>query len=174
MGPETTSPAPFTPELTEEQIAALPYRTNVGVMLANPSGLVFAAQRLDSTFDAWQMPQGGVDAGENPRDAAIRELQEETGVSPDLVRIEAESEDWLRYDLPHDLVPHIWKGRYRGQEQKWFLMRFLGSDDQINIHTVQPEFSRWMWLAVDDLLDRIVPFKRGVYKAVIAEFQGKL
>lgn len=156
--------------MTPEDIARLPYRPCVGVMLMNRDGQVFVGQRIDQNADAWQMPQGGVDKGESPRDAAIRELWEETGVTGDLVEIVAETPDWLPYDLPHDLVPRIWKGRYRGQEQKWFLMRFLGTDDQVNIETPHPEFSQWRWQPVDHLVDCIVPFKRDVYARVLAAF----
>ncbi len=158
--------------MTPEQIAKLPYRRNVGVMLVNPAGLVFVGQRLDRDQDAWQMPQGGVDDGEDPRTAALRELEEETGVSSTLVTIEAESVDWIPYDLPHDLVPNIWKGRYRGQEQKWFLMRFHGTDDQVRIDLPHPEFSGWKWCDPGELVAGIVPFKRGVYERVLAEFAG--
>ncbi len=156
--------------LTATEIDRLPYRPCVGVMLANTDGQVFVGQRLDNDTPAWQMPQGGIDQGEDPRDAALRELWEETGVTPDLVDVVAETADWVPYDLPHDLVPRIWKGRFRGQRQKWFLMRFLGSDDQINILTSHPEFSEWRWLDPDDLVDHIVPFKRAVYVSVLAEF----
>lgn len=156
--------------MTPEDIARLPYRRNVGVMLINPQGRVFVGQRRDRFEDAWQMPQGGIDAGEDPRDAALRELQEETGVRPDLVEIVAETRDWLPYDLPHDIVPVIWKGRFRGQEQKWYLMRFLGRDDQINIATEHPEFSTWRWQSPDHLIERIVEFKREVYARVLVEF----
>ncbi|OWU85534.1 RNA pyrophosphohydrolase [Oceanicola sp. 22II-s10i] len=160
--------------MTPEEIARLPYRRNVGVMLANASGQVFVGQRLDFTSDAWQMPQGGIDKGEDARTAALRELEEETGVSPDLVTIEAESEGWHAYDLPADLVAKLWKGRYRGQEQKWFLMRFHGTDDQVNIQTAHPEFGAWKWLDKGELLDAIVPFKRAVYEAVLEELGDKL
>lgn len=164
----------MTPELTPEDIAALPYRACVGVMLVNGAGHVFVGQRIDNPGPAWQMPQGGVDKGEAPRDAALRELWEETGVTSDLVTIEAETDGWIPYDLPHDLVPRLWKGRYRGQEQKWFLMRFHGGDDQVNIATEHPEFSRWRWLAADDLVANIVPFKRGVYTSVLEAFATRL
>ncbi len=160
--------------MTPDEIAMLPYRACVGVMLTNAEGLVFVGQRRDRDQDAWQMPQGGVEKNEAPRDAALRELEEETGVSRDLVQIVAETAGWLAYDLPHDLVPKIWKGRYRGQEQKWFLMRFTGEDSQINIVTEHPEFSSWRWLPVADLVSGIVPFKRKVYEAVLAEFRDHL
>jgi putative (di)nucleoside polyphosphate hydrolase len=160
--------------MTPEKIAKLPYRPCVGVMLMNAEGHVFVGQRIDTDAAAWQMPQGGVDKGEAPRDAALRELWEETGISADLVTVEAETDDWLPYDLPHDLVPRIWKGRYRGQEQKWFLLRFHGTDDQVNIATDHPEFSEWRWLPVSELVDNIVPFKRDVYARVLAAFEGQL
>lgn len=160
--------------MTPEDIAALPYRRNVGVMLANADGHVFVGQRIDNDQAAWQMPQGGIDAGETPRDAALRELHEETGVDPSLVVVEAETDGWLAYDLPHDVVPNIWKGRYRGQEQKWFLLRFQGSDQDVNIATEHPEFSAWRWLAPAQLPDKIVPFKRAVYEAVLDAFKDVL
>lgn len=155
--------------MTPQEIARLPYRPNVGVMLANAQGHVFVGQRIDNNQDAWQMPQGGIDPGEDARTAALRELHEETGVSPDLVTIEAETQGWVPYDLPHDLVPKMWKGKYRGQEQKWFLMRFHGTDNQIRIETDHPEFSAWKWMAPDQLVASIVPFKRAVYEKVLAE-----
>ncbi|PFG61469.1 putative (di)nucleoside polyphosphate hydrolase [Thioclava sp. ES.031] len=160
--------------MTPEEIVKLPYRRNVGVVLMNPAGLVFAGQRIDNPGPAWQMPQGGIDKGEKPKEAALRELEEETGVNPDLVEIVAKTSDWVRYDLPNDLVPKIWNGRWRGQEQKWFLMRFLGSDDQVQIETDHPEFSVWQWMPFDELVENIVPFKRSVYEAVRAEFRDYL
>lgn len=157
--------------MTPEEIAKLPYRACVGVMLTNQNGDVFVGQRLDNDTAAWQMPQGGIDEGESPRDAALRELCEETGVQADLVTIEAETQNWISYNLPHDIVPRIWKGRYQGQEQKWFLLRFHGNDDQISIATEHPEFSEWRWLSPDDLVANIVPFKREVYAAVLSQFR---
>ncbi|SLN22838.1 RNA pyrophosphohydrolase [Roseovarius litorisediminis] len=160
--------------MAPEEIENLPYRPCVGVMLANSQGHVFVGQRIDNDNAAWQMPQGGIDPGEDPRDAALRELWEETGVPADLVTIEAETPDWIPYDLPHDLVPRIWKGRFRGQKQKWFLLRFHGADSDVNIATDHPEFSEWRWLDPELLVANIVPFKRVVYERVMAAFGARL
>jgi len=160
--------------MTPEAIAALPYRPNVGVMMIDGRGLIFAAQRLDSAVPAWQMPQGGIDADEDPRAAALRELREETGVPPALVQVLAETPDWLTYDLPHEIVPRIWKGRYRGQKQKWFLLRYLGRDEQIDLAQDHPEFSEWRWIAADEMIAAIVPFKRAIYQQVVAAFRPYL
>lgn len=156
--------------MTPEEIAKLPYRPCVGVMLVNSRSEVFVGQRIDSKFAAWQMPQGGIEKGEDPRDAALRELWEETGVRAERVTVVSETDRWLPYELPFDLVPKIWKGRFRGQEQKWFLMRFHGSDEDVNIETDHPEFSQWRWLPATDLVENIVPFKRDVYAAVLDAF----
>ena len=160
--------------MTSEEIAELPYRPCVGVMLMNARGEVFVGQRRDNNVAAWQMPQGGVEKGEDPRAAALRELWEETGVHPELAEVVAETENWLPYELPFDLVPKLWKGRYRGQEQKWFLVRFLGTDSDINIATEHPEFSQWRWLPASELVENIVPFKRDVYIAVLKAFDAHL
>lgn len=153
---------------------ALPYRPCVGVMLINRDGLVFAGQRRDSTSSAWQMPQGGIDAGEKPRQAALRELFEETGVTADLVDFVGKTHHWITYDLPPELIGKVWGGKYRGQRQKWFLYRYLGRDDQIDIATRHPEFSAWKWISADDLIAAIVPFKRAVYEQVVAAFRAYL
>jgi len=152
----------------------LPYRPCVGVMLLNADGDVFVGQRLDHPGGAWQMPQGGIDPGETPRIAALRELGEETGIAPDLVEIVAESEEWIPYELPPELQGKLWGGKYRGQTQKWVLMRFHGVDDDVNIATAEPEFSAWMWTHPSDLVPRIVPFKRAVYRHVIETFRSHL
>ncbi|SLN28564.1 RNA pyrophosphohydrolase [Pseudoruegeria aquimaris] len=160
--------------MTPEEIEKLPYRPCVGVMLVNAQGLIFAGQRIDSETPAWQMPQGGIDPGEDPEAAALRELREETGVSADLVEIEARTPDWLTYDLPHELVPRVWKGRYRGQKQLWFLLRFKGSDADIRIDTEHPEFSAWRWIGPEEMIDSIVPFKKDIYRAVVRAFRDRL
>ena len=152
----------------------LPYRPCVGVMLINPQGLIFAGQRIDSTSAAWQMPQGGIDDGEKPRDAALRELLEETGITADLVTYIAKTDDWLTYDLPKELLGKVWGGKYRGQRQKWFLYRFLGRDDQVAIASAHPEFSTWRWIGADEMIATIVPFKRAVYEKVVAVFRPNL
>ena len=152
------------------RIAALPYRPCVGIVLMNGDGLVFGGQRIDTPGPAWQMPQGGIDKGEEPGDAALRELAEETGVGPRDVTALAETADWLRYDLPLELVPKIWKGRYRGQTQKWFALRLDGADTAIDIAQPHPEFSRWQWMTASALTEAAVPFKRAVYDAVFREF----
>ncbi|WP_142849937.1 RNA pyrophosphohydrolase [Telmatospirillum sp. J64-1] len=149
-------------------VASLPYRLGVGIVLFNDQGLVLAAKRIDTPGDAWQMPQGGIDEGEDPRSAALRELEEEVGTAK--AEIIAESAGWLSYDLPEDIRAKVWKGRYRGQKQKWFAMRFLGRDTDIDIATTHPEFSDWKWLPLDSLPGLIVPFKRPLYDQVVAEF----
>lgn len=145
---------------------SLPYRPCVGVMLFDAGGRVFVGRRID-TPDAWQMPQGGVDEGEAPEAAALRELEEEIGTAD--AAIEAATADWLAYDLPDHLVGRIWGGRWRGQRQKWFACRFLGSDGDIRLDTAQPEFDAWRWVALDELTSLIVPFKRAIYSAVVEE-----
>ncbi|MDE0112551.1 MAG: RNA pyrophosphohydrolase [Albidovulum sp.] len=152
----------------------LPYRPCVGAALVNERGLLFAGKRIDSDWNAWQMPQGGIEEGEKPCEAAIRELQEETGVAPELAEEIARTEGWLNYDLPRDLVPQLWGGRYRGQKQIWFLFRFLGRDSDINVRTNVPEFSEWGWFATDELLGHIVPFKKSIYRSVFEAFSEHL
>jgi putative (di)nucleoside polyphosphate hydrolase len=160
--------------MTPKEIANLPYRPCVGVMLINGDGLIFAGQRLDSNAPAWQMPQGGIDDGEKPRAAALRELWEETGVTSDLVEFIGKTNDWVTYDLPDELLGKIWGGKFRGQKQRWFLFRFKGEDDQINIVTEHPEFSNWRWIAADEMIAAIVPFKRPVYEQVVQAFRTYL
>jgi putative (di)nucleoside polyphosphate hydrolase len=150
----------------------LPYRSNVGIMMVNKTGYIFVGQRLDNNQNAWQMPQGGIDAGEDPETAAYRELLEETGVNQQNVRFLASSSRWLSYDLPEDLIPTLWNGKFRGQKQKWFLFKFLGKDGDINIATEHPEFSKWKWISKENLLEEIVPFKKSVYEDVLKEFKN--
>jgi putative (di)nucleoside polyphosphate hydrolase len=151
--------------------ASKPYRRGVGIVLLNARGLVFVAERIDAP-GAWQMPQGGIDKKELPRAAALRELHEETGT--DKAKIVAVTRSWLRYDLPADLQSKVWKGKYRGQEQKWFLMKFTGADTDIDIATEHPEFASWKWLKFEDLPKVIVGFKRDIYKQVVAAFKDKV
>jgi len=154
--------------------SSLPYRKNVGIVLMNRDGRIFAGQRIDNPGAAWQMPQGGIDAGEKPREAALRELFEETGVRADLVEKIAKTEDWVTYDLPDDLIGQIWGGKYRGQKQKWFLFRFNGEDSDVNIATEHPEFSVWQWMEPAEVVEKIVPFKRAVYEQVFEIFAEHL
>jgi putative (di)nucleoside polyphosphate hydrolase len=151
----------------------LPYRPCAGIMLANMEGKIFVGQRIDKApeGDAWQMPQGGIDEGEEPREAALRELAEETGICVDLVDVIAQSPEEHYYDLPPELMGKIWGGKYRGQRQTWFLMRFKGENSDVDIATKHAEFSQWQWVAPDRLPHLIVPFKRRLYEAVVAEFQ---
>lgn len=154
-------------------LAALPYRPCVGVMLANAQGQVFVGKRIDiKEGDTWQMPQGGIDEGEDTGPAALRELQEETGVSPDLVTIVAQTEEELLYDLPDHLIGKLWGGRYRGQRQHWLLLRFTGTDADIRLDAHQPpEFCEFRWVEPDLLPELIVPFKRQVYGQVLELFR---
>lgn len=148
--------------------SAKPYRRGVGVVLLNANDQVFVAQRIDTPEPAWQMPQGGLDKGEDPYAAALRELEEETGVTN--ASLIAETKDWLRYDLPPDLQSKVWKGKYRGQEQKWYLMRFTGAEDEITLDTDHPEFSAWQWADFHTLPDMIVGFKKELYVQIVEAF----
>lgn len=146
----------------------LPYRDGVGIMLRSAAGRIFVAKRIDMVSEAWQMPQGGMDDCETPQDCARRELLEETGT--DKVELIAESADWYYYDLPDDIIPKIWGGKYKGQRQKWFLMQFTGADTDINIETEKPEFSEWKWAQPHELPTLIVPFKKKLYAQLLEDF----
>ena len=148
----------------------LPYRPCAGIMLLNADGKVFVGQRLDNVVEAWQMPQGGIDPGEDARETALRELSEETGIAPEHVEFVAEAPGEFHYDLPDELIGKVFKGRYRGQVQRWFLFRFTGTDADVNIATKHPEFRAWKWAEVDELPSLIVPFKQQLYRDVIAGF----
>ena len=148
----------------------LPYRPAVGVMLINRERKVWVGQRIDSTLEAWQMPQGGLDKGEKPLEGAYRELEEETGIGRDLVEIVTQAKEELTYDLPDDLVGKMWKGKWRGQRQTWYLARFLGEDEDVNIETPDPEFRAWKWADPAELPAMIVPFKKKLYEDLVGIF----
>jgi len=156
-----------------DEFAGLPYRPCVGVMLVNSAGRVFVGKRIDNKeMDAWQMPQGGIDDGEDLHAAALRELQEETGVSSHLVQIIAETRDELLYDLPDFLMGKMWGGKFRGQRQKWLLMRFSGEDSDIDLNAHEhAEFEAWRWVEPEQVPELIVPFKKRVYRQVVEEFR---
>ena len=146
------------------------YRPAVGVMLINAKKKVWVGQRLDSTLEAWQMPQGGLDRGETPLEGALRELEEETGIRPELVEILTKAKEELTYDLPEDLIGKVWKEPWRGQRQTWFLARFLGQDSDVNLATPEPEFRAWKWAEPSELPVMIVPFKKSLYEEVLRTF----
>ena len=153
------------------RLADLDYRPCVGLMIINDKNNIFTGQRLGYTSTAWQMPQGGIEKGETPLTAAYRELWEETSIKKEKVEFITVSREWLAYDLPIDLIPKLWNGLYKGQKQKWFLMKFLGADTDININTFTPEFSAWRWSSKEQLVKYIVPFKKYIYEQVIEEFK---
>ncbi|MFN7710734.1 MAG: RNA pyrophosphohydrolase [Holosporales bacterium] len=147
----------------------LPYRHGVGMMVINDKNQVFVARRLDSSAQAWQMPQGGVDDGESEAQAALRELKEEIGT--DRVQILGQSKGYYTYDIPAKMLGRLWAGRYRGQQQRWFLMRFLGEDTDININTDHPEFAEWRWVELGELPELVIWFKRKTYQDLVEEFE---
>lgn len=150
------------------------YRRGVGVMLLNHQGKVFVGARIDNTDEAWQMPQGGIDEGEEPWATALRELEEETGIPPHLIERIASCPERMKYDLPVELRGKLWGGKYKGQDQDWYLARLLGADSDIDIHTKHPEFREWKWIEPEQLPDLIVPFKRGLYRQLLREFSEYL
>jgi putative (di)nucleoside polyphosphate hydrolase len=162
-----TDPEPANNE--KRELSAKNYRPGVGIMLLNANNQVFVGRRRDTRGKAWQMPQGGINAGEDPRAAAFRELKEEIGTGH--AEILAESRQWLFYDLPAELIARARLGPWRGQRQKWFVMRFKGSDSDINLRTEDPEFSAWKWVPAEQLPKLIVPFKRTVYLSLLDEFR---
>jgi putative (di)nucleoside polyphosphate hydrolase len=152
----------------------LPYRPCAGVMLINRDGRVFVGQRIDSTLEAWQMPQGGIDPGEDALEAALRELREETGVQRDKVSLIGEAPEELAYDLPDDMIGKVWGGKYRGQRQRWFAFRFEGEEGDIDIATPEPEFRAWRWAEPEELPEAIVGFKRALYERLLELFAEPL
>jgi len=150
------------------------YRRGVGVMLLNEGGKVFVGARIDNTDEAWQMPQGGIDEGEDPWATALRELEEETGIPPHLVERVSATPERLKYDLPKELRSKLWGGKWKGQDQDWFLARFLGTDADVNIATDHPEFRDWKWIEPAELPELIVPFKRELYRQLLREFADYL
>jgi len=151
------------------------YRRGVGVMLLNKDGKVFVGARIDNTDEAWQMPQGGIDdTDEDEWATALRELEEETGIAPALVERITTTPERLKYDLPENLRGRLWGGKWKGQDQDWFLARFLGTDDDVNIATKHPEFREWKWIEPQQLPDLIVPFKRELYRQLLREFADHL
>ena len=151
----------------------LPYRLGVGLVIFQSDKKIFTGRRLDNT-SAWQMPQGGMDENEVPLETAYREMFEETGISKDKVSLVGITKKWYRYDLPSEIQSRFWGGKYRGQSQKWFLFKFIGEDTDINISTKMPEFCEWRWSSIDDLIEKIVPFKMELYKKVLEEFKHQL
>ena len=147
------------------------YRMGVGMVLVNQANQVFVAQRIDNPGPAWQMPQGGLDQGEEPLAGVLRELEEETSIPQSAIEIVAESQGWLTYDFPEDLAKKLWGGGYKGQKQKWFLVRFTGHESQINLETAEPEFSDWKWVSFEDTQDLIVQWKRPLYALIYQEFK---
>ncbi len=146
----------------KDKFKNLPLRDGVGIVVLNKENKVFVARRIDNPKNFWQMPQGGVDEGENYFNAALRELEEETGIKK--VKLIKEIDGVMTYELPEHLLGIIWKGKYKGQKQKWFLMRYLGSDDDINIKTNNPEFLEWKWIDLNKITEVVVDFKLHIYK----------
>jgi len=154
----------------DNRFSNLPLRKGVGVVLLNKNNQIFVGKRIDNPNDFWQMPQGGIDKGENPLEAAYRELKEETNVKS--VELIAEIKNEITYNLPDKLLGIIWKGKYKGQTQKWYIMRFIGEDNEINLKTKHPEFLDWKWINVENITDKVVDFKLHVYKKIQNELKN--
>ena len=150
------------------------YRRCVGMMILNDKNEILVGRRIDHPSGYWQMPQGGIDAQEVPSIAALREMEEEVGIKKNKVDLLTESKDWYYYSIPSDLAKTLWKGKYKGQRQKWFLYKFKGTDKDINIHTEHPEFSNYKWVTKDFLVPNIVPFKKKIYEKLLLEFKDYL
>lgn len=146
------------------------YRSGVGIMIINSDKKIFVGKRIDNNSDAWQMPQGGIDAGEDEDIAVFRELKEETGISEQSVKIIKKSDNYYYYNLPYKLQKKFWGGKYLGQKQRWYLLQFIGDEASINIKTEDPEFSEWKWVSKNDIVSEIVSFKKKLYEDVIKEF----
>ena len=160
--------------MNPEEISLLPYRPCVGIVLTNKDRNIFGGQRIDNYLNAWQMPQGGIDEDENPLEAAFRELEEETGIKKNAAFYIDHMNEWIPYDLPIELVPKLWSGKYKGQMQQWFLFEFLKSDNLININTKHREFQNWKWMKKEEMLQNIVPFKLNTYQRVFQYFAKHL
>ena len=150
------------------------YRPNVGMMIINNQKKIFVGKRIDHPSEFWQMPQGGIDPQEKPEVAALREMEEEVGIKKNKVQLINQISDWYYYTIPNDLAQTLWKGRYKGQRQKWFLYKFEGTESDINIHTEHPEFSDYKWVTKDFLVPNIVPFKKEIYTKLLEEFKNYL
>jgi putative (di)nucleoside polyphosphate hydrolase len=158
----------MTHDAHQKDLKLLPYRRGVGLMIIDHQHRVFVGRRTDTKSNAWQMPQGGIDLGETASSAAFREMKEEIGSNNGYIL--AESKYWYSYDLPKFLIPRLWNGEFRGQKQKWFLIKFIGTDQDININTDNPEFNAWQWINCEKLLEVIIPFKLKLYQAILKEF----
>jgi len=154
----------------DKRFSNLPLRKGVGVVLLNKNNQIFVAKRIDNPKDFWQMPQGGIDKGENYLEAALRELKEETSIKS--VEVIQEIQDEITYNLPDSLLGIIWKGKYKGQTQRWFIMRFLGNDNEINLKTKHPEFLEWKWVDIENITDKVVDFKLHVYEKIKKELKN--
>jgi len=154
----------------DKAFSKLPLRKGVGVVLLNNNNQVFVGKRIDNSNDFWQMPQGGIDKDENPLDAALRELKEETSIKS--VKLIQEIQNEITYNLPDNLLGIIWKGRFKGQTQKWYIMKFLGNDNEINLKTKHPEFLEWKWINIENITDKVVDFKLHVYEKIKQELKN--